>query len=609
MQSYELVFFLLDHFFLAACLGLLAINIRRGRRSSLGRTSALALACAALLAAGALLNGTLTLLGWPHAGLALYLAAAGLCALPPAVLLLAFALLRKGARITRLYLLLLAPAGAAFALVCTNPLHGWMARRWPAGPGLPEPGVGGIAFAVFALGCLAAGAGVILWFCIRHSGPASAPALLALPGVLCLLGAAGLPGFFTGAAWHYGLLALAVPGVICLCGAASCYDLSARAAQTMVGLVRDGYLIVDRHHRIVEHNQALPQMLSLPPRELAKMEMRAFWARCGAADSYRDYLAMYREAVAQRGAVSAEVTAGPREDARCIVVELTPLYQHRLLVGAAVLLRDVTQSKKDVQMLRDTQVVMIERERLASLGQMVGGIAHNLKTPILSIAGGVEALRELVREYDDSVGDAAVTEQDHHEIAKEMNGWLDKVQQYCSYISDMISAVKDQTVQLAPGASESFTIDEFLKRLRLLMRFELKKRQCTLNTTIQVHEATTISGNINALVQVFDNLIINALHAYNGEPGDIDLAIRTQEDKLVFTLADHASGIDPAVRHKLFREMVTTKGKQGTGLGLYLSYSTIVGHFNGQMAVDSEPGKGTRFAITIPQNRPGGLSL
>ena len=73
--------------------------------------------------------------------------------------------------------------------------------------------------------------------------------------------------------------------------------------------------------------------------------------------------------------------------------------------------------------LKQNQEMLIERERLATLGQMVGGIAHNLKTPIMSIAGAMEGLEDLIREYDESIDDPDVTKEDHHAIAKDMSNW------------------------------------------------------------------------------------------------------------------------------------------------------------------------------------------
>ena len=67
---------------------------------------------------------------------------------------------------------------------------------------------------------------------------------------------------------------------------------------------------------------------------------------------------------------------------------------------------------------------LIEKEHLASLGQLIGGITHNLKTPIMYISGASKGLSDLLKEYDSSIGDLDVTDKDHHDIAKKMNDWI-----------------------------------------------------------------------------------------------------------------------------------------------------------------------------------------
>ena len=76
--------------------------------------------------------------------------------------------------------------------------------------------------------------------------------------------------------------------------------------------------------------------------------------------------------------------------------------------------------------------------------------------------------------------------------------------------------------------------------------------------------------------------------------------VEKEDNNLLISIKDYASGLPDKVKEKLFKEMITTKGKNGTGLGLYMSYSTIKAHFNGNITVDSELGKGTTFTITLP---------
>ena len=113
-------------------------------------------------------------------------------------------------------------------------------------------------------------------------------------------------------------------------------------------------------------------------------------------------------------------------------------------------IRELTQ--ENVEQLRNNQDTLMEQERLASLGQLIGGISHNLKTPIMSISGAAEGLNDLIKEYESSIGDPEVTVQDHYEIAQDMYKWTTKIKSYTEYMSDIITTVKGQAVTLSSDA-------------------------------------------------------------------------------------------------------------------------------------------------------------
>lgn len=258
-------------------------------------------------------------------------------------------------------------------------------------------------------------------------------------------------------------------------------------------------------------------------------------------------------------------------------------------------------TKKNIETIQSSQSQLVEQERLASLGQMIGGIAHNLKTPIMSISGASEALNDLIAEFDASIGNPVVNEDDFHEIAKDMYGWVDKVKSYTEYMSDVITAVKGQAIVLGNDTEMHFTINELLKRVNILMKHELKNAVVYLNISVKIDENTTIKGDVNSLVQVINNMISNSIQAYNGEPEkNIELIVDSiDKDYVSISIKDYGPGLPKVVKDKLFKEMITTKGKNGTGLGLYMSYSNIKAHFNGDITVDSSK-DGTTFNIILP---------
>lgn len=271
------------------------------------------------------------------------------------------------------------------------------------------------------------------------------------------------------------------------------------------------------------------------------------------------------------------------------------------VIGTLIIFKDTTQHMLDIQTIKNNQDMLLERERLASLGQLIGGIAHNLKTPIMSISGAAEGLTDLVKEYEASVGDPEVTVQDHHDIAKDMKDWIEKIHSYTEYMSDIITAVKGQAVTMSEEQAVSFTLDELVKRVNILMKHELKNALVELNVSMQVNEQTVLKGNINSLVQVINNMISNAIQAYDGKPDNkIDLILKKENNNIIISVKDYGCGLPDEVQKKLFKEMITTKGKNGTGLGLFMSYSTIRAHFNGNMTFETEQGKGTTFNIILP---------
>ena len=194
-----------------------------------------------------------------------------------------------------------------------------------------------------------------------------------------------------------------------------------------------------------------------------------------------------------------------------------------------------------------------------------------------------------------------MTVEDHHAIANDMKEWISKIHSYTSYMSDIITAVKGQAVALSENEADIFTIDELFKRVNILMKHEISNASLTLVTNIDVPSTTQLHGDVNSLVQVVNNLITNAIQSYETTKGQsISLSAKIENNNIIISVADSGCGMPQDVQDKLFKSMITTKGKNGTGLGMFMSYSTIKGHFNGDITFQSEVGKGTTFNVIIP---------
>ena len=191
-----------------------------------------------------------------------------------------------------------------------------------------------------------------------------------------------------------------------------------------------------------------------------------------------------------------------------------------------------------------------------------------------------------------------------HEIANDMKVWIDKLKGHTSYMSDVITAVKGQAVNLSEDKGVDFTVKELFQHIKILMQHEIKHTLSTLNITNNTPDDMFIHGSINSLVQVINNLISNSIESYGSINKEKVINLKATFDKknstIIITVKDFGHGLPENVKSKLFKEMITTKGKDGTGLGLFMSYSNIKAHFKGDLTFETKTGKGTTFFIKIP---------
>lgn len=354
------------------------------------------------------------------------------------------------------------------------------------------------------------------------------------------------------------------------------------ALQRIVDRISDGYVVLDEDNIITDFNETFLTMFSLQASDIRNVSIFDWKSS--------KYLPNLKE-VLEKASVSSKTFAFEvyiESIKKYFNVEFSSIVNKNNFLGTLILFKDVTQHEEDMKTIKDNQDMLVERERFASLGQMIGGIAHNLKTPIMSIAGAVEGLNDLITEYDISIGDQDVTDEDHHAIAADMRSWVEKIKTHTSYMSDVITAVKGQAIA-STEVVDTFTIEELVKRVSILMKHELKHSLVDLNAEILIDKNFTLHGSINSLVQVIDNLISNAIQSYGGKPDSkIDFIVDKQDDSIILSIKDYGCGISKEVQDKLFKEMVTTKGKNGTGLGLFMSYSNIKAKFNGNITFESE---------------------
>ena len=245
-------------------------------------------------------------------------------------------------------------------------------------------------------------------------------------------------------------------------------------------------------------------------------------------------------------------------------------------------IRTVEELQKTLKELKETQIQLINSEKMASLGQLVAGVAHEINTPVASIKSNNGIMAKFIpRIQDPEIAD----------IFKEINEIdSDAIRR----ISNIVVSLK-KFVRLDEAELQEADINKELDLTLNLIRHETKNR---IDVVKLYGDIPMIKCYPNMLNQVFTNILINACQAIEGK-GKITISTDFQDNKLIVKIKDTGKGIPENELPKIFSAGYTTKGAGvGTGLGLAICTKIIEKH-NGEISVVSEEGVGTEFSITI----------
>lgn len=245
-------------------------------------------------------------------------------------------------------------------------------------------------------------------------------------------------------------------------------------------------------------------------------------------------------------------------------------------------IRTVNELKNTLKELKETQIQLINSEKMASLGQLVAGVAHEINTPVASIKSNNGIVAKLLTSIEDTELKEMLT--DINEIDKEA----------VSRISSIVTSLK-KFVRLDEAELQEADINKELDLTLELIRHETKNR---IEVIKNYGEIPAIKCFPNMLNQVFTNVLINACQAIEGS-GTITITTEYNDKKLIVKIKDTGRGIPRNQLNKIFTAGFTTKSSGvGTGLGLAIC-SKIIEKHNGEIIVNSEVGKGSEFIITI----------
>ncbi len=266
-------------------------------------------------------------------------------------------------------------------------------------------------------------------------------------------------------------------------------------------------------------------------------------------------------------------------------------------------LRRVNQAQEEsLNMLKEAQDMLVETEKMAALGSLVAGLAHEINTPVGISITAVSHLDHKLEELKEKYSSSAMKQSDFEgflETASESTRMIDR---NIHRAAELISSFKQVAVDQSRDDKRLFNMREYLDDILLSLKPELKKRNPRV--VIDCPPDLEVYSMPGVFSQVITNFVMNALnHAFGEDAEDPELTITVSagEEGMLLSFQDNGRGMDEETVKHVFEPFYTTKrGSGGTGLGLNIVYNLVSFRLKGQLRCSSKPGEGTSFILTCP---------
>ena len=256
--------------------------------------------------------------------------------------------------------------------------------------------------------------------------------------------------------------------------------------------------------------------------------------------------------------------------------------------------------------LRETQNSLIEAEKLAALGRLVAGVAHEVNNPVgisLTVASSLERKTALFA-AEAARGD--LKRSSLHEFLDTSRDASSQLVANLNRAAELIQSFKQVAADRNYSDQRNFDLGDLTEQVVMSLRPGLRKHHLALSVDCQPN--LTMNSYPGPYGQVLTNLFLNAVaHAFpDGRPGEVHIEVRESgKDNVEIIFSDNGCGMSLDVRRRAFDPFFTTRRDQGgTGLGLHIVYSIVTNRLGGRLDLDSEPGEGTRIQIILPRVAP-----
>ena len=260
--------------------------------------------------------------------------------------------------------------------------------------------------------------------------------------------------------------------------------------------------------------------------------------------------------------------------------------------------------------LQETQDFLIEAEKLAALGRLVAGVAHEINNPVGTSLTVASSLERKTTTFTAEVARGDLRRSSLNEFLEISRVASSQLVANLTRAAKLIQSFKQVATDRNVSNQRSFDLGDLTEQLFLSLRPGLGKQNLTLN--VECQPGLMMNSYPGPYGQVLTNLLLNSVaHAFpGGKGGTVDVKVQASgNDHVEILFSDDGCGMSLDVRRKAFDPFFTTRRDQGgTGLGLHVVYSIVTNCLGGRLSLESEPNKGTKIQIILPRVAPTGLA-
>ncbi len=257
--------------------------------------------------------------------------------------------------------------------------------------------------------------------------------------------------------------------------------------------------------------------------------------------------------------------------------------------------------------LSQSQNKLVEQEKMASLGGLVAGIAHEINTPVGIGVTAVSHMGQLVTQLESEHREKTLRPKDLDRFLTNAKECVDITFNNLGRAADLVKSFKQVAVDQSSDSVRMIEVKEYLHEILMSLRPQLKKTKHKVN--VRCASDLTIRCHAGALSQVLTNFVMNSvIHGFeNIEQGTIDISVERRDKRILFTYSDDGVGMDADALLRIFEPFYTTRrGVGGSGLGAHVVYNLVTQALNGNIVAISKPGEGLRFDIDFPEGKVQG---